>query len=121
MIANKLITKVNITKKVNLFLRLKYQRLLGSKNIFLSIKLITKNKIMWIAIFISWFEKKSKIKEKTGIQTLKINNKLRITGFSERGSAKIGYKIFLDFVRKCYFIIVIFQLCPRVLPKIVKL
>ncbi len=30
---------------------------------------------MWIAIFISWFEKKSKIKEKTGIQTLKVNNK----------------------------------------------
>jgi hypothetical protein len=50
--------------------------LLGSRNIFLSIKLITKNKTTWIAIFISWFEKKSKIKEKTGIQTLKVNNKL---------------------------------------------
>lgn len=31
------------------------------------------------------------------ISKLKINNKLRITGFSERGSVKIGYKIFLDF------------------------
>jgi hypothetical protein len=34
---------------------------------------------MWIAIFISWFEKKSKIKEKTGIQTLKVNNKLLLS------------------------------------------
>jgi len=35
--ANKLITKVKITKKVSRFLRFKYQILLGSENIFPSI------------------------------------------------------------------------------------
>jgi hypothetical protein len=44
--ANKLITKVKITAKVNRFLRFKYQALLDSENILPSIKLAAKNSTM---------------------------------------------------------------------------
>jgi len=34
------------------------------------------------------------------ISKMKVEDKLRITGFSDRGSLKISYKIFLDFKNK---------------------